>query len=160
MPADDSMIWAISRPFAGSPVREALSRSRSNSAPLVVRVEDLREVVLKPGDKVQRWGVEWRTNEQGMRDRSYATDKPAGTFRIAFVGDSIGVGWGVDVDQRFESILERDWDARSRGSGGPAIEILNCAVPGHSPGQRWYHFSQVGWPMRPDLVIYELNRGR
>ena len=35
------------------------------------------------------------------------------------------------------------------------MEIINCAVPGHSPGQRWCHFTQVGWPMKPDLVIYE-----
>jgi hypothetical protein len=126
-----------------------------DSAPLVMRVDDLREVVLRPGDTLQKWGVEWRTNAQGMRDRSYAIDKPAGTFRIALVGDSIGVGWGVNVEQRFESILEQEWDARSRRSGGPAVEIVNCAVPGHSPGQRWHHFSQVGWPMRPDLVICE-----
>jgi hypothetical protein len=126
-----------------------------DSAPLVVRVDDLREVVLEPGHSVRRWGVEWASNAQGMRDRAYATEKPAGTFRIALVGDSIGVGWGVDVEQRFESILEREWDARSRRAGGPAVEILNTAVPGHSPGQRWHHFSRVGWPMRPDLVICE-----
>ena len=99
--------------------------------------------------------MHWHTNSQGMRDREYAVDKPPRTFRIALVGDSIGAGWGVDVEQRFESILERDWDARSQAASGPAVEIINCAVPGHSPGQRWYHFSQVGWPMHPDLVIYE-----
>ncbi len=126
-----------------------------DSAPLVVRVDDLREVVLRTGDTVQRWGVEWRSNAQGMRDRDYAIEKPAGTFRIALVGDSIGVGWGVNVEQRFESILEREWDARSRRAGGPAIEIINTSVPGHAPGQRWHHFSQVGWPMQPDLVICE-----
>jgi GDSL-like Lipase/Acylhydrolase family len=126
-----------------------------DSAPLVVRVDDLREVVLKPSDSALKSGVEWRTNAQGMRDESYPIEKAAGTFRIAMVGDSIGAGWGVRVEQRFESILEREWDARSRRSGGPAVEIINCAVPGHSPGQRWHHFGQVGWPMRPDLVICE-----
>ncbi len=126
-----------------------------DSAPLVMRVDDLREVVLKPSDSIRKSGVEWRTNEQGMRDRSYAIAKPAGTFRIALVGDSIGAGWGVDVEDRFESILERTWDARSKQTAGPPVEMINCAVPGHSPGQRWYHFGQVGWPMKPDLVICE-----
>jgi hypothetical protein len=126
-----------------------------DTCPLVVRVDDLREVVLKRDDAVQRWGVRWSTNAQGLRDRPYAVAKPAGTFRIALVGDSIGAGWGVDVDRRFESILERDWDARSRRARGPGVEIINCAVPGHAPGQRWYHFERVGWPMRPDLVICE-----
>jgi lysophospholipase L1-like esterase len=126
-----------------------------DSAPLVVRVDDLREVALKPSASVERSGVRWSTNAQGMRDREYAPAKPAGTFRIALVGDSIATGWGVDVDHRFESILERTWDDRSRRSGGPAVEILDCAVPGHAPGQRWCHFQHVGWPMRPDLVICE-----
>ena len=102
-----------------------------------------------------RKGVHWRTNSQGMRDGAYAVDKPPGTFRIALVGDSIGAGWGIDVEQRFESILERAWNARAKAASGLAVEIINCAVPGHSPGQRWYHFSQVGRPMNPDMVIYE-----
>jgi len=126
-----------------------------DSAPLVIRVDDLREVAFKPSDSVERGGVRWSTNAQGMRDREYAAEKPAGTFRIALVGDSIAAGWGVNVEHRFESILERDWDERSRRSGGPAVEVLDCAVPGHSPGQRWQHFQQVGWPMRPDLIICE-----
>ncbi len=124
-------------------------------APLIVRVNDLREVVLLADDVEVKGGVSWRTNAQGMRDRPYSPVKPAGTFRIALVGDSIGAGWGVAVEDRFESILEKTWDARSRTAHGPAVEILNCAVPGHAPGQRWDHFSRIGWPMRPDLVICE-----
>jgi lysophospholipase L1-like esterase len=126
-----------------------------DAAPLVVRVDDLREVALKPSASVERSGVRWSTNAQGMRDREYTTEKPAGTFRVALVGDSIAAGWGVDVDRRFEAILERAWDDRSRRPGGPAVEVLDCAVPGHAPGQRWHHFQHVGWPMRPDLVICE-----
>ena len=126
-----------------------------DSAPLVIRVDDLREVALRPSDSTERGGIRWTTNAQGMRDREYPVDKPAGTFRIAMVGDSIAAGWGVRVDDRFESILERTWDDRSRNAGGPAVEVLDCAVPGHAPGQRWHHFQRVGWPMRPDLVICE-----
>jgi hypothetical protein len=124
-------------------------------SPLVMRVDDVRELALKADDDRFKKGVRWRTNSLGMRDRPYAVAKPGRTFRIALVGDSIGAGWGVDVEDRFESILETTWDARSRAAGGLAVEIVNCAVPGQSPGQRWCHFSQVGWPMNPDIVIYE-----
>jgi hypothetical protein len=124
-------------------------------SPLVMRVDDVRELVLKPDDDAFKKGVHWSTNSLGMRDRAYTIAKPPRTFRIALVGDSIGAGWGVDVEQRFESILERNWDARSRAASGLAVEIVNCAVPGQSPGQRWCHFSQVGWPMNPDLLIYQ-----
>jgi hypothetical protein len=126
-----------------------------DDAPLVSRVDDLREVVLKRDDQTTRKGVRWQTNAQGMRDHDYAVDKPRDTFRIALVGNSISAGWGVDVEQRFESILENVWSARAQKARGPKVEIINCAVPAHSPGQRWYHFTQVGWPMNPDLVIYQ-----
>jgi hypothetical protein len=124
-------------------------------APLIVRVNDLREVALAADGAAAKGGVSWRTNIQGMRDRTYSPVKPPGTFRIAFVGDSIGAGWGVDVEERFESILEETWNERAESASGPTVEILNCAVPGHAPGQRWDHFSRIGWPMRPDLVICE-----
>jgi hypothetical protein len=126
-----------------------------DDAPLVMRVDDLREVVLQRDHATMRRGVHWRTNAQGMRDRTYTVDKPPRTFRIALVGDSIGAGSGVDVERRFESILEQVWDARAKKATGWTVEIVNCAVPGHSPGQRWFHFCQVGWPMNPDMIIYE-----
>jgi hypothetical protein len=124
-------------------------------SPLVVRVDDLREVVLRKNEATTRFGLEWRTNSQGMRDREYSLKKPPGTFRVALVGDSIGAGWGVNAEDRFESILEKTWDARARARSGSNVEIINCAVPGHAPGQRWYHFGLLGWSMEPDLLIYE-----
>lgn len=37
----------------------------------------------------------------------------------------------------------------------PHVEVLNFAVPGHAPGQRWEHFSRVGWQTDPDLLLFE-----
>ncbi len=131
-----------------------------DDAPLVMRVDDVREVILKHDDDVVRKGVHWHTNSQGMRDRDYAVKKPPRTFRIALVGDSIGAGWGIDVEKRFESILERVWNTRAIASSGTKVEIFNCAVPGHSPGQRWQHFSQVGWPLEARHGHLRIERGR
>ncbi len=44
---------------------------------------------------------------------------------------------------------------RLRAAGGPAVEVLNFAVPGHGPGQRWSHFETVGWKFQPDAVVFE-----
>ena len=126
-----------------------------DAAPLVMRVNDLREVVLKQSASVEHGGVLWRTNAEGMRDRWYEKRKMTGSFRIVLVGDSISAGWGVNVEDRFESLLERAWDKRVKKSSGRSVEIVNCAVPGHSPSQRWYHFTQLGWQMHPDLVMCE-----
>ncbi|WP_406698208.1 SGNH/GDSL hydrolase family protein [Singulisphaera sp. Ch08] len=122
-------------------------------------VDDLREFVLKPSLSVrQPVGVSWSTNDLGMRDRPYPVAKPANTIRIGLMGDSIAAGWGVGDDLGFEPTLERWFDERSRQAGGPGIEILNFAVPGRSPGQRWYHFTQVGWVTEPDLVLFEATQ--
>jgi GDSL-like lipase/acylhydrolase family protein len=138
--------------------RRALARAEAlpfDAGPLTITVDDLREYILKPNLSILRRGVPWSTNSLGMRDQEYEIVKPPHTFRIALVGDSIGSGWGVDNEHGFEPLLECSLDAKSRKEGGPAIEILNFAVPGHAPGQRWDHFTKLGWKMGPDLVIYE-----
>ena len=118
-------------------------------------VDDVREYVLKANLCTTHKGARWTTNALGLRDRAYPEAKPWGTRRIGIVGDSIAAGWGVDDGLGFEPIVETVWNARSVEHGGPPIEVLNFAVPGHSPGQRWEHFRRVGWPTSPDLVIFE-----
>jgi hypothetical protein len=147
----------------GAPAGPAPGRAMENhvvaipfdAGPLSLTVDDLREYVLKPNLSVFCKGVSWSTNELGMRDRSYATAKPANCVRLALVGDSIGAGWGIEDGRGFEPTLELTLDGRSRAAGGPGVEILNFAVPGYAPGQRWENFTRVGWSLEPDLVIYE-----
>jgi lysophospholipase L1-like esterase len=115
-------------------------------------VTDLREYVLKPNLKTTHRGASWTTNSLGMRDREYDLKKPVNTLRIALVGDSIGAGWGVDDGQAFESLIE---ETMNQSVATRHIEILNFSVPGHAPGQRWEQFRRVGWPMSPDVVIFE-----
>ena len=112
-------------------------------------VADLREYVLKSSLKTEHRGASWSTNARGMRDREYADAKPPGATRIALVGDSIGSGWGVDDGLGFEPLFE---DALNQTA---SVEVLNFSVPGHAPGQRWEQFRRVGWPMSPDVVIFE-----
>jgi hypothetical protein len=111
---------------------------------------------LKPNYRDLKRGVSWTTNSWGLRDREYLRTKPPGTIRIAFLGDSIGAGWGVDDGRSFESLLEAQLDAQSRAAGGPRVEILNFSVPGLAPGQRWENFLRLGgWSLGIDRVVYE-----
>ena len=134
-------------------------RSPADPGVLAMNVEDVREYVLKSNFAARHKGATWTSNALGMRDRDYGVDKPAGTLRIALVGDSIACGWGVDDGLGFEPILEHSWDDRATASGRSrtirSVEVLNFAVPGHAPGQRWEHFRRIGWQTGPDLVIFE-----
>jgi len=116
--------------------------------PLTVPVADVREYVLRPNVSDRHRGASWSTNGRGMRDRDYPIEKAEGTFRVALAGDSIGAGWGVDDGQGFEPAWERTL-------AGRRVEVLNHAVPGHAPGQRWEHFTREGWAANPDLVIFQ-----
>lgn len=128
------------------------------AGPLALVTDDLREYVLKPNISVKHFKSRWTTNSMGMRDKEYSATKPAGTFRIALIGDSIGAGWGVGDGEGFEPLLERRLSQASLERGGPAVEILNFAVPGHSPGQRWEHYERVSVGLGIDLVIYEATQ--
>lgn len=138
------------------PDRRSLPRVAMASGPMITPVADLREYTLTPGFvEPARFG-RWTNNGWGLRDREHTRRKPAGTRRIALLGDSIGAGWGVEDGAGFEPRLETALDSWSQASGGPAIEILNFAVPGHAPGQRWEQFVRLGgWETRPDLLLYE-----
>ena len=119
-------------------------------------VPELRQIVLRPNLSVVRNdGTRWTTNAMGMRDRPYAVHRPPGTLRIAMTGDSIGVGLGVGDGRGFEPIVETRLNEESRRRGGPAVEILNLALPGRSAAQRWDHFRKAGWATEPDVVLFE-----
>ncbi|MHB1557289.1 MAG: SGNH/GDSL hydrolase family protein [Isosphaeraceae bacterium] len=126
------------------------------AAPIATSVAELRQLVLRPGLAITRNdGTTWKTNALGMRDQDYAVSKPTGTFRVAMAGDSIGLGLGVGDGLGFEPRLEEWLAGESLRRGGPKVEILNLALPGRSPGQRWDHFQKLGWPLEPDLVLFE-----
>jgi hypothetical protein len=72
-----------------------------------------------------------RTNRWGMRDKDYEKAPPPGTYRIALMGASSVMGWGVGDDETFESVVEHRLNAEH-----PAdyrnFEILNFALPGYT----------------------------
>ncbi len=135
--------------------RDSPGSPRPDFGPLTVPVADVREYVLRPGVRAEHRGARWSTNARGMRDREHDVIKPAHTFRIAMAGDSIGAGWGVDDGRGFDSIWEHILNNRSVAAGGPAVEVLNHAVPGHAPGQRREHLDREGWAGSPDLVVFQ-----
>src|SRR5436309_6492478 len=72
---------------------------------------------LRPNTNRTVFGVPFTTNAAGMRDRPYPRAKPPGTFRIALLGSSIDMGWGVGTDATYENRLE-DWlNARAARRG-------------------------------------------
>ncbi len=92
-------------------------------------------------------------NEHGLRDHSYAIEKPPGTFRILVLGDSIGFGFctqdaSIPLDSIFAKVLERRLNARS-DLGSERFEIINFSVTGYDTRQEVEFLATKGIAFSP-----------
>jgi hypothetical protein len=96
-------------------------------------------------------GVPFSINSAGLRDREFPREKPAGVYRIVWLGDSTTVGWGVPLAGTAPKILERDLNAAGHGR----FEVLNAGVGNYNSVQEVEHYLTIGRAFHPDLVILE-----
>ncbi len=92
-------------------------------------------------------------NADGMRDRDYALDKPAGVFRIACLGDSICFGYDVQANETIADRLE-EYLNRYYASPGRSFEVLNFGVTGYNITQVVENLRVRAVKYDPDLIIY------
>ena len=127
------------------------------------RASDLKESLdgdvlmfeLKPNVKQTLYGEPFITNAFGMRGRSYPYQKPPETFRIAVLGSSIDMGWGVGSETMYVNELENWLNDHALKLGiKRRFEVLNFAVPAYSPMQRFESFRRKAVEFDPDLVLY------
>lgn len=119
--------------------------------------EDFLQFELKPLVKRVLFGQPFATNAHGMHSEPATIEKPPGSFRIAFVGSSMDMGWGVKLQDtyinRFQEWLNEH--AQRQGLAPPRrFEILNFAVAAYSPLQRLETVKRKVLAFHPDLVIY------
>jgi hypothetical protein len=75
-------------------------------------------------------------NRWGMRDKDYERTPGPATFRMALLGPSTVMGWGVGDDATFEALLERRLNEDIKDAPYTKFEILNFGVPGYQPPQQ------------------------
>jgi hypothetical protein len=110
---------------------------------------------LKPNLNRTLFGHPFTTNRHGMRDREHSVAKPPGVFRIAVLGSSIDMGWGVATEVTYVNLLQ-DWlnaHAARRGLDR-RFEVINFAVAAYSPMQRLEAFRRKAVAFDPDMVLY------
>ena len=118
---------------------------------------------LKPGAVGVFRGAPVRVNSLGFRDEEIgpldaSTEapldaKPPGTIRIIALGDSLGFGWGVEAEEGFFEVLERDLDRLA----GPArrVQVVNTSVPGYNAVMEAEVLRETGLALEPDAVLIE-----
>ena len=85
------------------------------------------------------------TNPDGFRgSRTYLSGKPAGTIRIAALGDSFVFGFGVRDEDAFPALLESSERRR---------EVMNLGVPGYGIDQICLSYREIAKNYQPDIVL-------
>ncbi len=111
-----------------------------------------------PGyDKLETYhGITIRTtiSSQGLRNEEITVPKPAGTYRIIALGDSITAGPGVELDQTFVKLLEHSLQRESRS--GQAIEVINAGTDDYGTPQELTWLRTRGLEYDPDLVLVNI----
>ena len=110
---------------------------------------------LKPSIRRELFGRTFTTNALGLRDRETTRSKPPGTVRVALLGSSMDMGWGVGTGETYENLLEDRLNARAGRAGDPRrFEVLNFAVAAYCPLQRVESLRRKAVEFEPDVVLY------
>ncbi|MFN8548521.1 MAG: SGNH/GDSL hydrolase family protein [Candidatus Eisenbacteria bacterium] len=115
---------------------------------------DYQDYELVPLSEGRFHGVPVRVNRWGMRDQDYTQARPAGVYRMAFLGASFTMGSSVEADSMFEKLTEDHLNQEATSSGAPKYELLNFAIAGYSPLHILYQFEHKVLGFDPNLVIY------
>jgi hypothetical protein len=109
---------------------------------------------LRPGWHGKLGFAETTVNRFGMRDRDDITlSKPANTCRIALVGSSAVMGYGVEDGEVFKCLLENKLNAAAPAAG-PRFELLNFAMGRTSSLNRALRFERKILAFQPDVLYY------
>jgi len=102
--------------------------------------------VHRPKGEATLMGVNVKINSHGFRDDEVSKAHSEGR-RIVFLGDSLTFGWGVEKQDGFEHLIERELNARS------PTEIINFGTGNYNTVQEVNLFLDKGLDYRPDHVV-------
>lgn len=92
--------------------------------------------------------VVWTTNSDGWKDKNWSLDKPAGTYRVAVLGDSYVEAAQVETEKIFLSQVEKRLQAAGRKT-----EWMNFGRSAFTQAEEWLVLKNDIARFKPDLVI-------
>lgn len=100
--------------------------------------------------RTAEYDIEIRTNSRGIRaDSEISYKKPEGVKRIVLLGDSFGMGYGVDLDDSFAAQIVEHLEVELN----QPVELVNLSTSGHGNAEELIVLREVGFRYDPDLVL-------
>jgi D-alanyl-lipoteichoic acid acyltransferase DltB (MBOAT superfamily) len=131
------------------------ANSRQPGYTMVRPVKDLRIRELVPSNSFELAGATVTTNRWGMRDQEYELAKSPKTMRMALLGSSNTMGFGVDKRLTWETLLEDRLNREARANDDKAgVEIMNFATMGYSPLSQVMVVEKQAARFKPDIVLF------
>jgi len=122
--------------------------------------DDFLQFELRPNVRRSLFGKPFQTNSHGMPGAELSFAKPSNTFRIATLGSSMDMGWGVASEETYNSRLETWLNSHNKLRGldrddtSRNFQVMNFAVAAYSPLQRLEAYHRKARRFQPDLVLY------
>ncbi|MCG8459130.1 MAG: SGNH/GDSL hydrolase family protein [Holophagales bacterium] len=92
-----------------------------------------------------------RTNQHGFRGADVPIEKPSGVIRVAFVGDSVTLGYGEELENIFVEVFVREAALLDLAR---SVEGLNFGIDGYATPQIARMVESRVLPFEPDHVVY------
>ncbi|MDO8487513.1 MAG: hypothetical protein Q7S45_04415 [Candidatus Curtissbacteria bacterium] len=105
--------------------------------------------------KTDEWDIIYKINGVGLRGDDISSKKPADTFRVLVLGDSFVQGYGVEFENSFPKILEKELNSQDFSK---KVEVTGAGVLGYSPLLEYLYLKEKGLAFNPDLVILAFNQ--
>jgi hypothetical protein len=99
----------------------------------------------------RRWTADKvRLNSLGFREREFESTNARDRYRIVVIGDSYTFGQGIEENERFSNILERDLRRKHR-----ELDVLNFGRPGYNTIDEIAVLRDTLVKARPDFVLLQ-----
>lgn len=95
-------------------------------------------------------------NNIGLRGEDTTFQKPPHHYRILMLGDSFTMGKGVEDDQTFSALLEKELN-QEKTCGTAIVEVLNGGVDSYAPILSFFQLSGDLSQLEVDLVLLNLD---
>lgn len=106
--------------------------------------------------KTSEFTITVKTNALGFRGKDYSLTKPQNTVRILTVGDSFTYGWGVNNDDTWPAILEKELN---KSINAKKVEVLNFGKSGLNPIEYAEIANKYVPIFKPDYVLVGIVEG-